>query len=154
MAKSYQVPCVCLAIEIAERSLTNKQDSVSDVLSRLRIKGFKIDVVVEGRGENILPMLDNQPIDRVVIDMSRLHDKKNVINDMEEEFLYSSLTSVTNHKEIATCATNVDSVEILDFVKKCSFNSARGTQVLLSAKAGEIVPLYEDGKLSKNGKEH
>ena len=154
MASNYRMPCECLTIEIDERSLTNKQDSVSDVLSRLRIKGFKIDVVVEGEGENILPMMDNLPIDQVVIDMSHLYENVNVINDMEAEFLYSSLTSVTNHKGIAACAANVGSVEILDFVRKCNFNSARGTQILLPTEASAIVPLYKDGKLSKNGEEH
>ena len=154
MANNYHVPCECLAIEIDERSLTNKQDSVGDVLSRLRIKGFKIDVVVEGEGENILPMLDNLPIDQVVLDMSSLNENVNFIDSMEVEFLYSSLTSVTNHKGIAACAANVDSIEILDFARKCNFNSARGTQILLPAKASAIIPLYEDGKLSNNGKEN
>lgn len=151
LADQYYVPREWVAIEIEEASLVNKQDSVSDVLSRLRIKGFKIAVAAKGEGENVLPLMDSVPIDQVVIDMSHLAKKGNFLNDMETEFLYSSLTSVTNNKGISACASNVNTPDIFEFVKKCNFNSARGTQILAPTKANDILPRYQEGRLSKNG---
>lgn len=150
MADQYYVPREWLAIEIDEKSILNRQDSISDVLSRLRIKGFKIVVAAEGEGENLLPLLDSLPLDQVVIDLTHLSMRKNYHNDMEVEFLYSSLTSTMNKKGIAACAASVNSSEMLEFVKKCNFNSARGTQVLPPTKANEILPLYQNGKFSTN----
>ena len=148
-ADQHRVPRERLAIEIMEESLSNEKDIVRDILSRLRIKGFKIDVVAEGEGENILPLIGKLPIDRIVIDMSHLSKKNNFYSDMETEFLYSSLTSVAYKNEIKVCAAHVNSYEILEFVEKCNFTSARGTQILVPTEANEILPLYQNGKLSK-----
>lgn len=150
MADQYHVPRERLAIEIGEDSVLNKAESVSDVLSRLQIKGFKIVVAAEGEGEMLLPLMDTLPIDQVVIDLAHLNKNANFLNDMEVEFLYSSLTSLTNKKGITACAANVNSPEALEFVKKCNFNSVRGTQISSPAKAFEILPLYQAGKLSTN----
>lgn len=152
MADRYHVPREWLAIEIDEKSLLNKKDSVGDVLSRLRIKGFKIVVAAEGGGENLLPQMDNLPIDQIVIDLSHLNANANYLCDMEVEFLYSSLTSITNKKGITACAENVNSPEMLGFVKKCNFNSARGTQILSPTRANKILHLFQDGELFTNGK--
>ena len=152
LADHYYVPREWLAIEIDEKSIISKKDSVGDVLSRLRIKGFRIAVAAEGEGENLLPLMDSLPIDKVVLDLSHLNDNANFHSDMEVEFLYSSLTSITNKKGITACAANVNSAEMLDFVKKCNFNSVRGTQVFSPKRANEILPLYQDGKFSANGK--
>lgn len=152
MADQYHVPREWLAIEVNEESLLNNQNSVSDVLSRLRIKGFKVAVAAEDEGENLLPLMDSLPIDQVVIDLSNLNAKANYSNDMEVEFLYSSLTSTTKKKGITSCAANVNSSEMLEFVRKCNFNSARGTQVFPPTTANKILPLYQDGKFSTNGK--
>ncbi|GJM13501.1 MAG: diguanylate phosphodiesterase [Pseudohongiella sp.] len=152
MADRFYVPREWLAIEVDEKSILKKQESVSDVLSRLRIKGFKISVAAEAEGENLLPLIDSLPLDRVVLDLAHLNENANYLDDMEIEFLYSSLTSTMNKKGITACAANVNSSEMLKFVEKCSFNSARGTQILSPAKANEILPLYQEGKLSNNGK--
>ncbi len=151
MADQYHVPREWLAIEIDEKSILNKKESVSDVLSRLQIKGFRIVVAAKHEGENLLPLMDSLPIDQVVIDLAHLNTNANFLNDMEVEFLYSSLTSLTNKKGITACAANVNSPAALQFAKKCNFNSARGTQILSPAKANVILPLYQDGKLSTNG---
>ncbi len=150
MADQYYVPRELLIIEITEKSLTDKQDTIGDVLSRLRIKGFKIAVAVESQGENILPLLDNLPIDQIVIDITCVNQETNFTNDMELEFLYSSLTSVTNKKGITVCADNVNSQAQLSFVKKCNFNSARGDQVLPLTSANNILSLVRETKLPSN----
>jgi len=154
MADQYYVPREWLVLEIDEKSILEAKDSAGDVLSRLRIKGFKIIVAAEGGAENLLPLIDNLPIDQIVIDFAHLNTDSNFLNDMELEFLYSSLTSIVNKKGIGACATNVNSSEALEFARKCNFNSARGIQILPPAKPDEILSLYQGGKLSARGKTH
>lgn len=150
LVDSYHVPRELICITIEEDALEDKLSTVSEVLSRLRIKGFKLSVCAAGEGETILPVLDALPIDHLVVDMSALNDKKNFLNDMEVEFLYSSLTSVTNHKGIAACAINVDSNDQLEFVKRCKFNTVRGAQIGKPESADAILPLYTEGKFAEN----
>ncbi|PCJ23502.1 MAG: hypothetical protein COA96_11675 [SAR86 cluster bacterium] len=148
MVDKFDVPRELLAIEIDESYVSNKKDSVNDVLTRLRIKGFRLSVFIQNEGEVILPMLDSLPVDQIVVDMSSLANKPNFLEDMETEFLYSSLTSVAKNKGITACATNVNTKDQFEFVQRCNFNSARGTQILSPGTAPTILPLYTDGKFA------
>ncbi len=149
LADSKSIPRELLAIEIRESAIINRCGDVADVLTRLRIKGFKISVIIEHDGENILPLIDSSPIDQLVVDMSRLSEKPNFQNDMEIEFQYSSLTSLANNKGISTCVINVDSQDHIQFMKKCNFNSARGAKILGPVAASAILTLYTEGKFSE-----
>lgn len=141
---SFQVPREFIALEIDEATINNNQSTLVDVLTRLRIKGFQLCVCVEGEGEAILPTIDTLPIDRVVLDMEYMSRHPDFLNNMETEFLYSSLTSMANHKGIASCATNVNTADILTFVQRCNFNSARGMQLFAPVPCDHIPPLYSD----------
>ena len=149
LADQFYVPRELLIIEIDESTLTSKQDRIGDVLSRLRIKGFKISICVESAGENILPIIDSSPIDQLVVDMSALSSKPNFSTDMEIEFMYSSLTSLTNGKGIAVCAANISTIEQYNFTQQCNFNSARGSHIVSPGLASTILPLYTEGKFSE-----
>lgn len=149
MADKFFVPRELLCIELVEDSLMRNRNVISDVLSRLRIKGFKIQLNASGDGENILPHVDRLPIDQIVLNMSSLMSKPNFPNNMETEFLYSSLTSLANQKGILVCAENVNSSEQMKFVRQCSFNSARGRQISSPLVSKEILPLYTDGDFAE-----
>lgn len=142
------VPRELITLEIDESAVTHKRNSVVDVLSRLRIKGFRLSISIEGEGESILPIVDTLPIDSVVLDMEYVSRNPDFLHNMETEFLYSSLVSVTNHKGIATCATNVNTPDIVTFVQRCKFNNARGSQLFTPVTADQIVPLYMEGEFA------
>lgn len=139
------VPRELIRLEIDETAVTHRKNSVVDVLSRLRIKGFRLSICIESEGESILPIIDTLPVDSVVLDMEYVSRNPDFLHNMETEFLYSSLVSVTNHKGIATCATNVNTPDIVTFVQRCKFNNARGSQLFTPVTADQIVPLYMEG---------
>jgi len=146
---NYFVPRELVILEIEETSVTSEKNSIVDVMSRLRIKGFKLSLSIENEGEKILPIIDTLPIDHVVMDMEYMARKPDFLNNMETEFLYSSLVSVTNHKGISACAINVNTDDILTFVQRCKFNSMRGSQVIAKVPAQEILSLYIDERISE-----
>jgi len=147
---SYFVPRELVTLEIDEASVIDKQGSIVDVMSRLRIKGFKLVLCIEDEGELILPTIDTLPIDRVVINMEYMARKPDFLQNMETEFLYSSLVSTSNHKGIAACACNVNSADVLTFVQRCRFNSMRGTQVIAAVSTDEVLSLYTDDKTTQH----
>lgn len=136
-----------LGLEIDEDSFMRNRTSIADVLSRLRIKGFRIVLNVLGEGENILPYLDKLPIDKINLNMSSLSSKPNFLNNMETEFLYSSLASLCKQNGLLVCGDNIHTEDQMKFVRKCNFNSIRGRQISAPLYAREILPLYTDGDL-------
>lgn len=145
MADSFHVPRELLGIEISEESLQSSKNVISDVMSRLRIKGFKIVLNAENDGEAILPQVDRLPIDQLTLNMSTLVTNPALLDDMEKEFLYSSLASMANQKDIHVCAANVTTQQQLQFVRRCNFNSARGQEISAPLAATKILPAYKDG---------
>lgn len=146
IADRYCVPRELLCIEIDEASITQRQNSVKDVLSRLSIKGFKLSISCRDQGDEILQMIDNIPVDSIEINFANLANDSRLLRDMETEFLYSTLTSVSNRKGITTCAKNVSTAELLAFVQKCNFNSVRGSHVFAPVPPEDILPLFKEGK--------
>lgn len=149
MVDSYSVPRELITIEVEETAVTREKDSIVDVMSRLRIKGFKISICIQSDGEEILPILDSLPVDGIVINMDYLSRKPGFLHDMESEFLYSSMTSMINHKGIGVCASNVNSADVREFLDRCEFNSVRGTQIQEPITADCVLPLYREQKFAE-----
>jgi len=141
-----------LGLEIDEDSFMRNRTSIADVLSRLRIKGFRIVMNVLGEGENVLPHLDKMPIDKINLNMSSLSNKPNFLNNMETEFLYSSLASLCKQNGLLVCGDNIHTEDQMKFVRNCNFNTIRGRQISAPLYAREILPLYTEGELKQHKK--
>ncbi|MDP6537749.1 MAG: response regulator [Gammaproteobacteria bacterium] len=59
-------------IEIAEDAASQSQGNAIDVLSRLRIKGYKIAVMTESSEESLLAIMDKFPLDEICVDLYSL----------------------------------------------------------------------------------
>ncbi|MEX0965166.1 MAG: EAL domain-containing protein [Pseudohongiellaceae bacterium] len=138
-----------LGLEIDEDCFMRNRTSIADVLSRLRIKGFRIVLNVLGEGENVLPYLDKLPIDKINLNMASLRNKPNFQNNMETEFLYSSLASLCKQNGLLVCGDEISSEEQMNFVRKCKFSSVRGRQISPPIYAREVLPLYTEGALKQ-----
>ena len=132
-----------------ERALIAQIATVSDVLSRIRIKGFGLSVKAKGEAENILTMIDKLPIDQIVVDMSEIRKNQSFDSNMELEFQYSSLASVTNNKKIEVCASDVNSDQILVFTHKCNFNSAFGREIAHPATADSVPEIFSQERFGE-----
>ena len=152
MVDKYYVPREVLGIEVVDDYLMRNSSIVSDVMSRLRIKGFKILLMATGDGENILPHMDHLPIDQIVLNVASLTSKPNFPNNMETEFLYSSLTSHANQKGILVGAENVNTPQLKQFVTQCNFNCARGREISAPLSPAEVLPRYKKGEFTERKK--
>ena len=138
-----------LGIEIDEDYFMRNRRSIADVMSRLRIKGFHIVLNALGEGENVLPHLDKLPIDQINLNMGGLSNKPNFLNNMETEFLYSSLASLCKQNGLLVCGDHINTKDQMTFVRKCNFNSIRGRQISAPLYAEAIIPLYTEGELKE-----
>jgi EAL domain-containing protein (putative c-di-GMP-specific phosphodiesterase class I) len=142
MVKKYDIAANRIGVEVHEQAIVSRQSAVSDVLSRIRIKGFRLSVRAKGEGENILTMIDRLPIDQIVVDMSELRKNTSFFNNMELEFQYSSMASVTNNKKIEVCASDVNNDQLLHFTHKCKFNSACGREIAQPTAADRVPEVF------------
>ena len=134
-----KIPSDRIVIEITEEGVSRFHGNAIDVMSRLRIKGFKIAVKTESNDESLLVLLDKFPLDEIYVDVYPLVSQGNFQGNMEVEFSYSSLTSVLRNKGILTCATNITQENLLEFVSNCGFNWAEGSQVSAALSDAELV---------------
>ena len=148
-AQRYGVDPKRIGVEVDERALIAQIATVSDVLSRIRIKGFGLSVKAKGEAENILTMIDKLPIDQIVVDMSEIRKNQSFDSNMELEFQYSSLASVTNNKKIEVCASDVNSDQILVFTHKCNFNSAFGREIAHPATADSVPEIFSQERFGE-----
>lgn len=120
------VPHDVLIIETLLDDILAARESAIDVLTRLRINGFKIAAVTAADDDDLLVMIDKLPIDEIVVDMASLNAEKGFRNEIELEFQYSSLTSVAHKKGLEASAINVNTRRVHGLVEKCRFDWARG----------------------------
>lgn len=138
----YQVERDKLVIEVRQAAITASRNLVSDILSRLRIKGFKVSIALAGDGEEFIPMLDRLPVDDIVVDLQSLPEKSLVNSNMETEFIYSSLTSMARKKGLGVGAKNVNRTDLHQFVKQCGFTRVRGTVISSDLSAEDVMDFY------------
>ncbi len=128
VVEQYAVPHDVLVIETPLEGVRAAENEAIDILARLRIKGFKIALVTEGRrhDEDLLLNLDKLPMDEIVVDMRKLNADNAIRNEVELEFQFSSLTSVMHKKGLESSAISVNSRQVQNLVQKCGFDWARG----------------------------
>ncbi len=122
-------PISNFVLEIHEDDINRDYGSAAALLSRLRIKGFRIAVISKSSSDDLLAMIDKLPMDEIIIDLGWLERSNKVTSDMELEFSYSSLGSMARKKGITTCADNVNNNEVFEFARRCGFSQARGSAI-------------------------
>ena len=141
-AKQFHFPEHNLIVETSESGIYNSESTAIECLSRLRIAGFQTAFITQSNADDLLTLIDQRPLDEIVVDMSFLSDDHSLNSNMELEFTYSSLTSLAHKKQIDTSARGVVTSDIADFVERCRFHWAEGTQLAQRIPIGELVNFY------------
>ncbi|PCI80778.1 MAG: hypothetical protein COB20_02675 [SAR86 cluster bacterium] len=115
-----------ILFEIDENAIINSSDTTSDVLSRLKIKGFKLAVCVKDQSDQVLAALDKLPVDEIVVNMATEQFGESYINNTETEFQVASLVSYAAGAGLVTSVKNAASDQQLNFAKRCNFQKASG----------------------------
>lgn len=124
----YAVPHDVLVIETSLEGVRAANSEAIDILARLRIKGFKISLVTEGRrhDEDLLLNLDSLPMDEIVVDMRKLNGENALVNEVELEFQFSSFASAIRKQGLESTAISVNSQQVYNLVQRCGFDWLRG----------------------------
>jgi len=134
-----------IALELFESDSSHLSARAHEVLSRVRLKGFKTRTVVTDGGEAALSSIDSLPIDQFIVDLGDVRSSGRDLAAIELEFLYSSLNSVANRKGIEVCAVNVNDTRVYKLAQQCRFNLLRGSKVHAALNAAEALSAHLTG---------
>jgi EAL domain-containing protein (putative c-di-GMP-specific phosphodiesterase class I) len=96
-----------LLFEIDENVVVTTPELATDVLSLLKIKGFKLVVCVKENIDQVLARLDKLPIDELTLDLAARKFRDGKTEDSETEFQIDTLVSVVLKEDMNVSVKNL-----------------------------------------------
>jgi len=103
-----------LTIEITENAVLSEGKAYLDVLTRLRMKGFKLSIDDFGTGYSSMTHLRDIPFNEVKIDRSFV---MNVMNEDSARSIVQSTTNLAHELSMSIVSEGVEDKATLDFLK-------------------------------------
>lgn len=121
-AKKYDIPPMCIGIEITESLFTKGNDLVRSEMQKLREAGFMVEIDDFGTGYSSLSMLLDIPADVVKIDKSFLSKA----NGKKGRQFIENMGRLIHGTEEKVIVEGIETEEQWEFLKKCSFEYGQG----------------------------
>ena len=132
------IPRNQITVGINHATIKQNIDSMRDMLTRLRINGFRVSVeTMDTQIEEFDRML-HLPLDELRVSDALVHQ---IGSNMEAEFNVSTFISIANKKGLAACAAGVDSNATLSFLSNCKCDLALGSYIGKELKAKQVEAL-------------
>lgn len=112
-----------LTLEITETAMLSKYANTSDILTRLRVKDFKLAIDDFGIGSSSLTQLVRMPFNEMKIDKSLIVQ---VPESQEAKILVEALVDLAHKLKMDVCAEGVETEAALDFLDRIGCDSAQG----------------------------
>jgi EAL domain-containing protein (putative c-di-GMP-specific phosphodiesterase class I)/CheY-like chemotaxis protein len=136
LAEKYGIPPDHVTVEITESSLIQELSKTLDILTRLRMKGFKLSIDDFGTGYAMMQQLKVVPATELKIDRSFIFD----MHKNERDRVIVQKTIEMGHElGMHVIAEGVETGEQLDFLKLNGCNSAQGYFFSRPLPANEMV---------------
>lgn len=135
MAARYGFPTERISIEVTESGLARQLSRTLDVLTRLRMKGFKLSIDDFGTGYAMMRQLQNVPATELKIDKSlveRMHG-----ND-SERIMVEKVIELGHELEMEVMAEGVATQEQLDVLRLKGCDGAQGFLISRPLPAEQI----------------
>lgn len=124
-----------ITIAISDSAALSRDPIMLDILTRLRIKGFKLSVETSGTNSSELDKLVHLPF-------SELKLKSRIIeglgDDIEAEFNVSTLIFLADKLGLSTCADGVNSESCFNFLYECGCTVGQGEYFSKPLKHSEV----------------
>jgi CheY-like chemotaxis protein len=124
--------------EIDEGVIVGEAKSITQVLSRMKIKGFGIGISVKEKPDEILTLLSKLPIDELTLNMAGDKFRPGQIDDAETEYQVASFVSYVTGLNLVASVKNVINEQQMDFAKRCKFLKASGRAIREPGSAEQI----------------
>ncbi|GJM13271.1 MAG: diguanylate phosphodiesterase [Pseudohongiella sp.] len=123
VANKWGVTPSSLSVSISGSIAQSKSPMLLDTLTRLRIKGFNLEVQTSGTDNTELDNVMHLPFNQLKLDPSIV---KSLSTDLDAEFNVSTLISLAEKLGLSTCAAGVDCEASFKFVYGCGCTVGQG----------------------------
>lgn len=125
LVDSYNLPHDLIHLEVTESAYSESPEHIIEAVSRLREKGFLIEMDDFGSGYSSLNMLAELPIDILKLDMRFLKQKNDSVNNKKMTIL-NSIIILSKLLGFPTIAEGVETKEDLDILRVLGCNYIQG----------------------------
>jgi EAL domain-containing protein (putative c-di-GMP-specific phosphodiesterase class I) len=123
LVKRYRLDHSVLKLEVTESAYTDNAEQMIELISRLRNRGFEIEMDDFGSGYSSLNMLSYMPIDVLKMDMQFVRN----ITQSEKDFrLVQVVLDIARYLKVPVVAEGVETREQLDILKSAGCDLVQG----------------------------
>ena len=123
MTRRYGVDCSRIIIEITEAAVMEETVEAMDILTRFRLKGFRLSLDDFGTGFSSLVRLYRLPFSELKIDQSFVRD---LGRSEEARVIVRTIANLGHDLKLSVCAEGVEDAAAQDFVTRCKCESMQG----------------------------
>jgi PAS domain S-box-containing protein len=131
-----QFPAEQLILEITETGIMADMETSLDILTRLRLKGFKLSIDDFGTGYSSMEQLQRIPFSELKLDRSFVQGAQN--NSAARTILASSV-SMAKHLHLTTVAEGVETQEELDLIRGLGCDLIQGWLIAKAMPVQELI---------------
>ena len=139
--KEYGVANDRLVIEITESGVMEDPTVAMDILTRFRLKGFRLSVDDFGTGFSSLNHLYRMPFSELKIDRSFVMGMRRAA---EARIIVQATTEMAHRLELTVCAEGVEDKEALDFLASIGCEKAQGYYISKPLPGHEVAGFLEN----------
>ena len=157
LLKKYEIPIQTLHLEITESAYTDNQQQLIEVVKKLRLLGFVIEMDDFGSGYSSLNMLAEMPVDVLKLDMGFIRCE--ALSSSSRGVL-SFCISLAKWLNLSVIAEGVETQEQVNLLRSMDCNYIQGYYFAKPLKKNEFEHLLKKVKVSdgllqrKNGNHH
>lgn len=123
LVEQYDIPSHLLELELTESAYLSDEESLYQVMNRLKERGLLFSVDDFGTGYSSLNMLKSIPVDVVKMDREFLSESN---NDIKGKTIIRNIISLVNELDIRVIAEGVENVEQAELLLEMGCKLAQG----------------------------
>ena len=144
LVKKYRLEPQQIMLEMTETTLMEELITSLDILTRLRMKGFRLSIDDFGTGYSSLVQLHRAPFAELKIDQSFVSDME---IDKEAFAIVETVIALAQKLDMQVVAEGVESQSVLDILRGMGCDMAQGYHISHPKPANEITEWLKDNPL-------
>ncbi len=123
LLREHEVPPDQLVLDVTEATPAIDRDLMLDVFTRLRVHAIGLSLDNFGTGLSSLTELYRMPYSEIKVDQSLIAD---MAREPEAMLIVEAIVDLAHTLQLAVCAAGVETRQMLEFARKCGFDTAQG----------------------------
>lgn len=140
LLKEYDLPPERLTIEVTEASSLHDPELVTDVFTRLRVKGIALSLDDFGTGTSSITQLYRMPFTEVKIDGSLIAE---VPHTQAAATVVRAIVELAHRLSLSVCAEGIETVAAFEFMEQVGCEALQGRLFASAVPAVELETLVK-----------